>query len=347
MSMTLRRIGQSDLEVSEICLGTMTFGEQNDLTEAHAQLDQAVSAGVNFIDTAEMYPVPPRRETQGETERMVGSWLARQPRDRLVIATKVTGPARGFDWIRGGPRITPAQIEKAVEGSLRRLRTDYLDLYQIHWPDRYVPMFGERHFVPERCRETESIEVQLEALDRLVRSGKVRYLGLSNETPWGVMRFLQVADAGSRARVVSVQNAYHLLNRSFETGGLAEVCHYQGVSLLPYSPLAFGLLSGKYLDSKPADARLSRFPGFGRRYAGPQVAEAVRAYVELAREHDLDPAQMAIAFALQQPATASVIVGATTCAQLASNLDARRLQLSSELLAAIDGIHARFPDPAP
>ncbi|MFP4271875.1 MAG: aldo/keto reductase, partial [Halothiobacillaceae bacterium] len=245
--MNHRRIGHSDLQVSELCLGTMTFGEQNDLAEAHAQLDQAVAAGVNFIDTAEMYPVPPRAQTQGETERMVGQWLARQRREQLVVATKVTGPARGFDWIRGGPRITPAQIEQAIEDSLQRLRTDYVDLYQIHWPDRYVPMFGARHYLPEQSRETERIEVQLEALDRLVQAGKVRYLGLSNETPWGVMRFLQAAGERGAARIISVQNAYHLLNRSFESGGLAEVCHHEGVSLLPYSPLAFGLLSGKYL----------------------------------------------------------------------------------------------------
>jgi len=344
--MKKNRIGRSELEVSRLCLGTMTFGEQNSETQAHALLDRAVDGGINFIDTAEMYPVPPRAPTQAWTEQYLGSWLRRQARDKLVIATKETGPARGFDWIRGGPRIIASQLREAIEGSLARLGTDYVDLYQIHWPDRYVPMFGETDFDPTRLREAEPIRAQLRALDALVREGKVRYLGLSNETPWGLMQFLKLAESEGLARVVSIQNAYHLMNRTFEAG-LAEVCHYEQIGLLPYSPLAFGLLSGKYLNAAPDSARLTQFPCFGRRYDKPNVREAVSAYVDIARQAGLSPATMAIAFVLRQPAAASVIIGATTLAQLDENLAAESVALDPAVLDAIDAVHARIPNPTP
>lgn len=345
--MEMRLLGDSGIVVSSICLGTMTFGQQNTESDAHAQLDFARAHGVNFIDAAEMYPVPPKAETQGLTESYIGTWLARQPRDSVVVATKIAGPSRGMKWIRGGPQINATQIGSAIEGSLRRLRTDYVDLYQIHWPERYVPMFGGRYYDPAQQHVAESIEHQLRALADLVQAGKVRAIGLSNETPYGVMTFVQAAQDRGLPRVVSIQNAYHLLNRCFETGGLAEVSTQLGIGLLPYSPLAFGLLSGKYLANPQAAGRLTEFSGFGQRYAKPNVAEAARAYVALAEKYRLSPAQMAIAFARQKPFTTSVIIGATNLAQLAENIDAADVTLSPEVLAEIDAIDQRWPNPAP
>jgi len=343
--MEYRRLGNSGLQVSSICLGTMTFGEQNTEAEAHEQLDRAVEAGINFIDTAEMYPVPPRGETQGRTESYVGSWLKKQKRDELILATKVTGAGRRMDYLRDGPRITREQVNQAIEGSLRRLQTDYVDLYQIHWPDRYVPKFGEVYFDADKRWQAESIEAQLEVLADLVEAGKVRYIGLSNETPYGVMTFLEAARRKNLPVVTSLQNAYHLMNRQFETGGLAEICSETDVALLPYSPLAFGHLTGKYLDDPGAAGRINQFPGFGGRYEKTNAAEATRAYVELAREHGLSPAQMAIAFTLRLPQVASTIIGATSVRQLDENIGAGKVTLSDELLEAIDAIDARYPSP--
>ncbi|HER34730.1 MAG: aldo/keto reductase [Halothiobacillaceae bacterium] len=344
--MQYRRLGNSGIDVSAICLGTMTFGEQNTESDAHRQLDQAIDAGINFIDTAEMYPVPPNAETQGRTEAFVGSWLKRQPRDRLVVATKVTGAGRSsLDYLRGGPRVTRAQVCQAIDDSLRRLQTDYVDLYQIHWPDRYVPKFGEVYYDPSRRQDAEPIEDQLRVLGELVDAGKVRYLGLSNETPYGVMAFAEAARRHDLPMVTSLQNAYHLMNRGFETGGLAEVCNELDVALLPYSPLAFGHLTGKYLDNPNASGRLTEFPSFGQRYETRNAAAATRAYVDLARAHGLSPAQMAIAFTLRRPEVASTIVGATSTAQIEENIAAGELSLSKELLDAIDEIDARYPNP--
>lgn len=343
--MKYRQLGNSPLRVSEIALGTMTFGEQNTLAEACAQLDYALAHGVNFIDTAEMYPVPGRAETQGRTEEYVGHWLRKQPRDRLVIASKVAGPARGFAWIRGGPQaLDRANITAALEGSLRRLQTDYLDLYQIHWPERNVPMFGSSYYEPERERPCTSIEEQLTVLSELVRSGKVRHIGLSNETPWGIAEFLKVAERMGLQRVVSVQNPYNLINRVFEYG-MHEMCHREQVSLLVYSPLAFGLLSAKYLDDPHAPGRMTLFPAFGQRYHKPHVAEAVAAYAGLAREHGLTPAAMALAFVRSRPFVTSTIIGATTLQQLGANLDLP--ELAAEVLQGIAAIHARHSIPAP
>ncbi|RRQ24041.1 aldo/keto reductase [Guyparkeria sp. SCN-R1] len=344
--MEYRRLGNSGLKVSEICLGTMTFGEQNTEAEAHEQLDHAVASGINFIDTAEMYPVPPRAETQGRTEAYVGSWLRKQRRDELIIATKITGAGRAsLNHVRGGPRVTREQVGQAIDDSLQRLQTDYVDLYQIHWPDRYVPKFGQVYYDPDERWESESIDAQLRALGEQVEAGKVRYLGLSNETPYGVMAFVEAARRHGLPVVTSVQNAYHLMNRTFETGGLAEVCNELDVALLPYSPLAFGHLTGKYLDDPSSPGRITRFPDFGQRYEKPNAAAATRTYVDLAREHGLSPAQMAIAFTLRRPEVAATIIGATTLRQLEENIAAADVSLSSELLDAIDAIDARYPNP--
>jgi len=345
--MQYRRLGASELSVSEICLGTMTWGEQNSEQDAHEQLDYATSCGVNFIDAAEMYPVPPRGETQGRTEACLGTWLKRQSRSKLVIATKITAPGRGFAWVRGGPTaIDRKSVREALEGSLRRLQTDYVDLYQIHWPDRYVPSFGKSFYEPDQERPTVPIQEQLEALGEQVRAGKIRYVGLSNETPWGVMEFVRLAREQSLPKVVSIQNAYNLLNRTFEAG-LSEVHRHLDVPLLAYSALAFGHLTGKYLaGAQPEGARLTRFPAFGQRYARVNVPEAVGEYVALARSAGLSPATMALAFVRSRWFTASTIVGATTMAQLRENIASAQVTLDPAVLEAIEKIHLRFPHPA-
>ena len=345
--MKKRQLGESALQVSEICLGTMTFGAQNSEAEGHAQLDRAFAAGVNFVDTAEMYAVPPRADSYGKTEQIVGNWLVRQARDQVVLATKAAGPGRALDWIRGGPKaFDRANLRAAVEGSLRRLRTDYIDLYQLHWPARNQPMFGEWQYDPAAEREATPIRETLTALAELVQEGKIRYVGLSNEHPWGVMEFVRLAREHDLPRVASIQNAYHLMNRVFESG-LAEVCRLENVSLLPYSPLAFGTLSGKYIDNPQAKGRISLFAGFGQRYAKPNVQPAVLAYADLARQNGLTPAQLALAFVYSRRFVASTIIGATTMTQLDENLGAYELALSPDVLAAIDAIHLRYTNPAP
>jgi aryl-alcohol dehydrogenase-like predicted oxidoreductase len=345
--MKLRRLGESDLMVSEMGLGTMTFGQQNDEAGAHAQLDLAYEHGINLIDAAEMYPVPPRAETCGATERIVGNWLVRKPRDRVVLATKVAGPARSLNWIRGGPvALDRANIRAALEGSLQRLRTDYIDLYQLHWPERNQPMFGQYSFDPSRERAGTPIEDQLAALAELVKEGKIRYVGLSNEHPWGVCRFIRLAEQYGLPRVVSVQNAYNLLNRVFECG-LAEVCYREHVGLLAYSPLAFGHLSGKYLADAAAPGRVNLFPGFGQRYEKVNVVPASRAYAELARHHGLSPAVLALAFVCGRSFVASALIGATSVEQLGENMAACSLSLAPELLEEIERIHLRYTNPAP
>jgi aryl-alcohol dehydrogenase-like predicted oxidoreductase len=325
----------------------MTWGEQNTEAQAHEQLDYAVSRGVNFIDAAEMYPVPPRAETQGRTEAFLGSWLKRQQRDKVVIATKITAPGRGFAWVRGGPTaIDRKSVREAVELSLKRLQTDYIDLYQIHWPDRYVPAFGKWSYDPGQERPTVSIEAQLEALAEVVQAGMVRYLGVSNETPWGVCEFVGAANRRGLPRIASIQNAYNLLNRTFEMG-LSEVHRHLNVPLLAYSPLAFGHLSGKYLDgARPAGARLSLFPAFGPRYATVNVPDAVAAYAALARKAGMTPAALAIAFVRSRWFTASTIVGATSLTQLKESIDCAERILTGDTLAAIEEIHNRYPNPA-
>ena len=346
--MQQRRLGQTDLNISALCLGTMTFGQQNTEREAHAQLDRALAAGINFIDSAEMYPVPPLAETQGRTEQYIGSWLAaRGCRDRIVLATKVAGLSDWLPYLRGGKaRLDRPNIEAAVESSLKRLRTDYIDLYQLHWPDRETNYFGKlgyRH--PDEDHSVSLLET-LEVLGDLVAAGKVRHVGLSNETPWGTMRMLQLAEVHGLPRPVSIQNPYNLLNRTFEIG-LAEIAIRERCGLLAYSPMAFGVLSGKYLDgARPAGARLTLFERFDR-YSNPQVEAAAAEYVALARKHGLNPAQMALAWVTSRPFVTSNIIGATSMEQLEANLGSADLELSGEVIEEIEAIHVRQPNPGP
>ena len=345
--MKYNKLGDSDLQVSEICLGTMTFGQQNTITEAHQQLDYAIAQGVNFIDAAEMYPVPVQEDTQGLTEAYIGEWLSRQQRDQLIVATKIAGPGRDFHWLRDGEqKIDRRNIERAIDASLKRLQTDYIDLYQLHWPDRYVPRFGETVFDPRKERETVAIAEQLAVFADVIKAGKIRHLGLSNETPWGISEFSHLAKQLGLPKVVSIQNAYSLVNRVFDAA-LAEASYRENVGLLAYSPLAFGLLSGKYLNGAPSHARLNRFEGFGGRYRKPNVAEAVAAYIEIARAHNLKPAHLALAFVRSRWFVTSTIIGATTLEQLQENLDSVNVTLDQSILAEIDAVQTRYPNPAP
>lgn len=349
--MEYRSLGRSDLKVSAVCLGTMTFGQQNSEAEGHAQLDLALARGVNFFDAAEMYPVPARAETYGQTERIVGTWLKRQARDRVVIATKAAGPARAMEWIRGGPKaFDAANLRAALEASLQRLQTDYVDLYQLHWPARNQPMFGQWQFDPAAEREFTPLRETLEALASLVQEGKIRQVGVSNEHPWGIMQFLRLAEEHGLPAIVSTQNAYNLLNRGFDTGGLAEVCFREQVSLLAYSPLAFGHLSGKYLADPAAPGRVTLFPGFAQRYAKPNVPAALAAYRELAAAHGLSLTRLALAFCYNRWCVASTIIGATSPAQLEEDLAAWEQRPGTELWSAIqagiDAVHQRYPNPA-
>ena len=347
-------LGHSDLHVTPICLGTMTFGEQVAEPAAHAILDRALERGVNFIDTAEMYAVPAREATCGATESIIGRWFASRPgmRGKVVLATKVAGPSRGMPWIRKGQGMTATDIVASCEGSLRRLQTDVIDLYQIHWPERHVPAFGTLYYDPSKEASTTPIHDQLEALAGLVRAGKVRYVGLSNETPYGVHEFVRLAEQHGLPRVASVQNPYCLLNRSWENA-MDETCHRLGVSLLAYSPLAFGLLTGKFDQYAPADAgapqqaRIARYESVRKqRWGRPEALAAARRYNQLARDHGLSPTQMALAFCYHQWRVSSTIIGVTSLAQLDEDLDAWDTRLSPELLAAIDAVRWEMRDPA-
>ncbi|UTA49036.1 NADP(H)-dependent aldo-keto reductase [Simiduia sp. 21SJ11W-1] len=347
--MRYKKLGSSDLEVSHICLGTMTYGEQNTQEDAFEQMDYALSRGINFFDTAELYPVPPRPETQGQTETIVGNWLAASgKRKDIVLATKVTGRGdanSGVAHIRQGPRLTGDHIRAAVEQSLERLQTDYIDLYQIHWPERRTNFFGQFSY---RHSDDDGVAIEdtLSALQELVEWGMVRHIGLSNETPWGVMEYLRLAREHDMPRIVSIQNPYNLLNRGFELG-LAEMAVREKVDLLAYSPLAFGVLSGKYLNNaKPAGARLTLFERFVR-YNNAEARAATEAYAALAQRHQLSLSQMALAYVNQQVFLGSNIIGATTLAQLKENIDSAQVQLSDELLSEIDAIHKRYTVPAP
>ncbi|EKO3956640.1 NADP(H)-dependent aldo-keto reductase [Vibrio fluvialis] len=344
--MQYTKLPHSSLEISKLCLGTMTFGEQNTQAEAFSQLDYALERGINFIDTAEMYPVPPKAETQGKTEEFIGNWLEKSgKREKVVLATKVAGP-RNVPYIRENMALDHRHIHQAIDDSLSRLKTDYINLYQLHWPQRQTNTFGQLNYpYPDQQEEVTLIET-LEALSDLVRMGKVRYIGVSNETPWGLMTYLRLAEKHDLPRMVSIQNPYNLLNRSFEVG-LSEISHYEGVKLLAYSPMAFGVLSGKYLNgARPTGARCSLFERF-QRYFTPQGLKATEAYVNLAREFGLDPAQMALAFVNQRPFVASNIIGATNLQQLKSNIDSLELELSEELLLKIQEIGTLYSNPCP
>lgn len=344
--MKYHTIPHSNLEISKICLGTMTFGEQNNEGEAHSQLDLAVEHGINFIDTAEMYPVPPNANTQGLTESYIGNWLEKtQSRDRVIIATKVAGP-RNVPYIRDNMSLNRRHIHDAINDSLTRLKTDYIDLYQLHWPQRQTNCFGKLNYHYEEDHSGVTLIETLEALSELVTAGKVRYIGVSNETPWGVMSYLQLAEKHNLPRIVSIQNPYNLLNRSFEVG-LSEISHHEGVELLAYSPLAFGALSGKYLNNaKPKGARCTEFPRFSR-YFNQQGIQATQAYINVANKHGLDPAQMALAFVNQRPFVAANIIGATTLKQLENNINSIDLILSEEVMTDLEQVGIQYSNPCP
>lgn len=346
--MDSRKLGRTELNVSALCLGTMTWGEQNTQAEAFAQIEMAKQAGVNFIDTAEMYPVPPKAQTYADTERYIGNWFkASGDRTDWVLASKIGGPGNGIDYIRDGQlKHNRAHIVQALDASLKRLQTDWIDLYQLHWPERSTNFFGQLGYTHKADEDFTPLEETLEALDEQVKAGKIRHIGLSNETPWGTMKFLALAESRGWPRAVSIQNPYNLLNRTFEVG-LAEIALREQCGLLAYSPLAFGMLSGKYEGgARPPKGRLSLYSRFSR-YFNPQSEAACSRYVALAREHGLDPAQMALAFVTQQPFVTSNIIGATTLEQLQSNLASAELVLSQEVVAGIEAIHKALPNPAP
>lgn len=341
-------LGTSPLHVTPICLGTMTFGEQVNEADAHAILDRSLARGVNFLDAAEMYSVPAKAETCGATETIIGNWFAKNPgaRQKLVVATKVAGPARGMPWLRS--EVSKAGIIEACEGSLRRLQTEVIDLYQIHWPARNVPAFGALYFDPAKDRAAPTIEAQLEAMADLVQAGKVRAIGLSNESPYGVHEFVRLAEQLGLPRVATVQNPYCLINRSYENG-LDETCHRLNVDLLAYSPLGFGLLTGKYDDTGLVGdhGRMALYDSMkAQRWGRPEALAAAQRYNALAREHGLTPSQLALAFCYRNPKVASTIIGVTSLAQLDECLDAWDVQLSPELLKSIDAIRWEHRDPA-
>jgi aryl-alcohol dehydrogenase-like predicted oxidoreductase len=356
MSMKTVTLGQSGLQVPDICLGTMTFGAQVDESTSHAIMARSLERGLNFMDTAEMYAVPPTAESFNKTEKIIGNWFAKTPglREKWIVATKVAGPGRGMNWVRGGKAdLSYDDIVQACEGSLKRMNTDYIDLYQIHWPVRHVPAFGNMYFNPALDVEgTSSIHTQLQALDKLVRDGKVRAIGLSNESSYGVHEFVRLAEQHGLARIATVQNPYSLVHRSLENG-LDETMYRLNVSLLAYSPLAFGLLTGKYDESglqgvgAPAEGRLTKFESMRKqRWGRPDALKGARRYNALARQHGMTPVQFALAFCASKWQVASTIIGVTTVAQLDEQLNTWGQTLSAEVLAEIDKIRWDIRDPA-
>jgi len=346
--MKYNKLGHTNIEVSQMCLGTMTWGEQNTEKEAFEQLDFAIEAGINFIDVAEMYPVPPRKETYGLTESYVGNWLSkRKDRDNLIIATKISAKAEWLPYIRDGQiKLDKKNIVQALDDSLKRLKTDYIDLYQMHWPERDTNFFGRLGYHHAPDKDGIPITETLEVLGELVQQGKIRSIGISNETPWGLSEYLRIANDKGLPRIVSIQNPYNLLNRTFEIG-LSEFAHREQVGLLAYSPLAFGSLSGKYLDNKkPEGARLTLFERFTR-YLNPQALEATKSYVKLAEQNGLDPSQMALSYVSSRPFLTSNIIGATSMEQLKINIESTNVALTKDIIKEIESIHEKIPNPSP
>ena len=352
--MKKNNLGKTEIMVSEICLGTMTWGQQNNEKEAHDQLSYASERGINFIDTAEMYAVPPKKETYGLTEKYIGTWLKNQDRSKIILATKIAGRTSnvpsgppGLDWIRQGPRLNEEHIFQAIENSLKRLNTEYIDLYQIHWPERTLNNFGQLGYIHNPREDDIKIEVTLEALAKAVDKGLIKYVGLSNETPWGVMKFISVAKEFNLPRVVSIQNPYSLLNRSFEAG-LSEIAINEEVGLLPYSPLAGGVLSGKYLNGKkPENARMTLFERMRGRYSNQHAENAVLEYQKIAVKYNLNLTQMAINFVTKQNFVTSNIIGATSITQLEENINSIDCKLNEEVMAEIEKVHKIYTYPCP
>ena len=349
--MKFKALGQSGIQVPEICLGTMTFGEQNNQQEAFEQLSYALDQGLYFWDTAEMYPVPPKPETQGSTEKIIGHWIAKHgQRDKLFLASKIAGPSQGGSHIRDGQtRFIDTEIESALDDSLKRLQTDYIDLYQLHWPQRPTNFFGTLGYNNEQAHFKHNMTPLVETLEALsaeVKKGRIRHIGLSNETPWGTMKFLQLAEELGLEKIVSVQNPYSLLNRTYEIG-MSEIAHHEGIGLLAYSPLAFGYLTGKYRHgARPEEARITKFSRFTR-YSNPQSDWATEQYALLAEKHGLTLTQLALAFIKHQFFVTSTIIGATSMQQLKENIQAFEIDLSEEVLQGIEAIHRQQPNPAP
>lgn len=344
--MIYTKIPNTDIEVSKICLGTMTFGEQNSEAEAHAQLDYAIENGINFIDTAEMYPIAAREATLGSTERYIGSWLKKSgKRDDLIIATKIAGPNRGMDYIRKPLDFSKKNIIEAVDNSLKNLQTDYIDLYQMHWPERIMNMFGQRGISTIDENWKYSFFEVLSVFDDLIKAGKIKHIGVSNEAPWAVMKYISESEKHNLPRIATIQNPFSLLNRLFEVG-LAEVCMRESVGLLAYSPLGFGFLSGKHLNGKIPNSRIDLFPQFTR-YTSDNCHKATKLYKELAEDNGMSLTQMALAFVQNQKFVTSTIIGATTMEQLKENIDTHNVVLSKEIVSEINKIQELIPNPAP
>ena len=342
--MKYKKLSNTELEVSLLCLGTMTYGEQNSEKEAHEQLDYSIAHGINFIDTAEMYAIPPKEETQGKTEKIIGTWLSkRKDRDKIVLATKVAGP--GMEYLRGGSRLSRKHIMQAADDSLKRLQTDYIDLYQVHWPERKSNFFGRLGY--EYSDEMGvSIEETLEAMSDLVKSGKVKYIGISNETPWGTNMYLQLAKDAGYEKIISIQNPYSLLNRIYEVG-LAEISQHEGVGLLAYSPLGFGQLTGKYINKTDENTRLGLYGDWFTRYSNQNCLNAVREYSQIADKHNISLTHLALAFVNTRPFVTSNIIGATTMDQLKENIESIDIDLNEEILEEVNEVHINQPNPAP
>ena len=344
--MKYTKLPNTDIEVSKICLGSMTWGQQNTEAEGHQQMDYALEQGINFIDTAEMYSIPARKETQGSTEKIIGSWLKRTGnRDKIILASKIAGPGKAVAQIRPNLSFGKEALTEAINNSLTRLQTDYLDLYQLHWPERKSNFFGQRGYLHDTEEEWEdNFKEVLFHLNEFIKSGKIRHIGLSNESPYGVMRCVEEARNGA-PKISTVQNPYNLLNRKDEIG-LTEIYHRENIGLFPYSPLGMGTLSGKYLNKKPANARITLFPQYSR-YSNAQAIEATFKYCEIAKKHNLRPAQMALAFVEMQPFVTSTIIGATSMEQLSENIGSIDIQLSEEVIKDINQVHETIPNPAP
>lgn len=342
--MKFRKLGNTNLDVSIICLGTMSYGEQNTEEDAHEQLTYAVENGVNFIDTAEMYAIPPKEETQGLTEKYIGSWIKKyKKRDKYYVATKVAGP--GMDYVRDGSRLNRKHIKQAINDSLKRLQTDYIDLYQVHWPERKSNFFGKLGY--EHSNENGTpIEETLDALSDAVKEGKIRFIGVSNETPWGIMEYLKLSMNKAQPKIVSIQNPYSLLNRIYEVG-LAEISHRENIGLLAYSPLGFGVLTGKYQKKYPKNSRLDLFGDWFTRYSNEACSKAVDEYIKIARDYKMTTAQLSLAFVNTRSFVTSNIIGATTMSQLKENIESINVEMNDEIIERLNQVHNANPNPAP